>query len=83
MQHLHFFAHIVTLIGTQLPDTGKAIVGADMRPLHGLFWLLGQSPIGLVVAFIGIFAMLFFFKRSPEVWYKAFGYKGNESKAKI
>ncbi|ABY91445.1 PTS sugar transporter subunit IIC [Thermoanaerobacter brockii subsp. lactiethylicus] len=77
------FAHIVTLIGTQLPDTGKAIVGADMRPLHGLFWLLGQSPIGLVVAFIGIFAMLFFFKRSPEVWYKAFGYKGNESKAKI
>ncbi|MDI3529394.1 MAG: galactitol system component [Thermoanaerobacter sp.] len=74
------FAKTVKTIGIALPNTGSAVVGADMRPVHGLFYLLGKSPIGLVIAFTGIFIMLFFFKRNPQAWHKAFGYTEDNSK---
>jgi PTS system galactitol-specific IIC component len=71
---------LLTSIGIALPDTGSAVVGADTRPLHGLFWMLGKwtiggIPVGIILTFVVIFAMLFFFHRNKTGWYKAFGYE--------
>lgn len=73
------FARTVKAIGVALPNTGSAAVGADMRPIHSIFTFLGQSPIGIAVAFICIFAMLYSFKKHPKAWYKAFGYVDKDS----
>jgi galactitol PTS system EIIC component len=71
------FAHVVKSIGIKLPDTGSAVVGADMRPIHGLFYLAGRTPLGIGIAFACIFVILFLFKKNPNAWYKAFGYTGS------
>jgi PTS system galactitol-specific IIC component len=73
------FAATVKAIGVKLPDTGKAVVGADIRPVHGLFYFLGKSPIGLVVLFAATFAILFLFKKNKKVFYKAYGYVEEEA----
>jgi len=70
------FAHVVKMIGIALPNTGVATVGADMRPIHGIFYLLGTTPIGIAAAFVMVFTILFFFKKNPNAWYRAFGYTG-------
>ena len=76
------FSHTVKTIGVALPNTGSATVGADMRPIHSIFTFLGQSPIGIAVAFACIFIMLYSFKKHPTAWYKAFGYIDNDSQTK-
>lgn len=81
------FASLLTTIGIALPDTGSAVVGADTRPLHGLFWMLGKwtiggIPLGLILAFVCIFAMLFFFRRNKKAWYRAFGYEEEQHEAR-
>ncbi|MDI3528576.1 MAG: galactitol system component [Thermoanaerobacter sp.] len=68
------FFHTVTSLGISLPETGAAMVGADIRPLHGLFYFLGKTPIGLIVLYVSIFVILFSFKKNPTAWYRAFGY---------
>ncbi|ADD01484.1 PTS system Galactitol-specific IIC component [Thermoanaerobacter italicus Ab9] len=73
------FFHTVTSLGISLPDTGAAMVGADIRPLHGLFYFLGKTPIGLIVLYVSIFVILFSFKKNPTAWYRAFGYAEDET----
>lgn len=73
------FAATVKKIGIALPDTGSAVVGADMRPIHALFYFLGEKPIGIIIAFAGVFAILFLFKKNPKAWHKAFGYVEDDS----
>lgn len=68
------FAKTVKAIGVKLPDTGKAVVGADIRPLHGIFYYLGNSPIGLAAVFAAIIVILLIFKKNSRAFYRAFGY---------
>ncbi|TDT63607.1 PTS transporter subunit IIC [Fonticella tunisiensis] len=68
------FAQTVKAIGVKLPDTGKAVVGADIRPVHGLFYFLGKSSVGIAVVFAVIIVVLLVFKKHSKSFYKAFGY---------
>jgi len=76
------FAKTVNAIGVVLPDTGAATVGADMRPIHGIFTWLGESAPGIAAAFIGIFVLLYVFKKHRQACYRACGYTDSKESSK-
>ncbi|XJZ28247.1 PTS transporter subunit IIC [Bacillota bacterium Lsc_1132] len=67
------FTSVVKKIGMKLPDTGSAMVGADIRPVHGLFYYIGQNPIYLAVMIVGTLAVTYLFRKNPNIFYKAVG----------
>jgi len=67
------FANVATKVGIDLPDTGVAMVGADMRPVHGIFYFIGQNPIVLIGAIVLILVITVLFKKYPNVFYRTFG----------
>jgi len=73
------FANLVTNIGTKLPDTGAAMIGADIRPLHGIFYYIGLQPVVLVASVVVILALMYARSKNPAVFWKLVGYKA-ESK---
>ncbi|WP_213818244.1 PTS transporter subunit IIC [Garciella nitratireducens] len=72
------FSRLAQQIGTNLPDTGAAMVGADVRPLHGLFYYIGQYPIVLVAVLVFTFALAFLFRRNKNKFFKFLGLEGSE-----
>lgn len=73
------FAAVVQEVGLELPDTGAgATVGADMRPVHGVFYYIGQNPIVIVIAIIFFMFLGFVIKKYPEKTYGLIGVKKPE-----
>lgn len=68
------FANLVQNIGTKLPDTGAAMVGADVRPLHGIFYFIGLYPAVLVAAIAVILGLMYLYRKNPKLFYKSTGY---------
>ncbi len=73
------FANLVKHIGTELPATGAAMVGADIRPLHGIFYYIGLYPVALIVVIVLIMAAMYVFRKNPKAFYKSTGYEEPEA----
>jgi PTS system galactitol-specific IIC component len=74
------FAGIAKKVGMKLPDTGSAMVGSDIRPLHGLFYYIGQNPIVLLAVMVGTVGVMILFRKYPNKFYKAVGSTPSETK---
>ena len=71
------FAANVSKVGLQLPDTGSAMVGADIRPIHALFYYVGQNPIVLGAMIVLTLVGMFFIHRNPNFKDKITGFKNS------
>ncbi|SFG78741.1 PTS transporter subunit IIC [Sporolactobacillus nakayamae] len=69
-----FFA-ITEKVGMKLPDTGAAMVGADMRPLHGIFYYVGQNYF-VLVGVIALTLIAAWLRKQPKYLAKL-GFKKN------
>jgi PTS system sugar-specific permease component. len=75
------FSDIVTKVGVALPDTGAAKVGADMRPIHGLFYYIGENPVILIAVIAATLLLMLMFRQNKNRFYKLFGIKPEEVEA--
>ncbi|MCI1859036.1 MAG: hypothetical protein LKI80_12860 [Sporolactobacillus sp.] len=64
------FASTVSKVGIKMPDTGAAMVGADMRPIHGLFYYIGQNQMILIAVILLILGLAILFRKYPGKFYK-------------
>lgn len=69
------FASLVKQIGTELPSTGAAMVGADIRPLHGAFYYIGLHPLVLIGAIVIIILLMYAYRKNPQRFHKITGYE--------
>ena len=80
------FASLVQHIGAKLPATGAAMVGADVRPLHGACYYIGLYPGVLAMAIVLILGLMYLYRKNPTMFYKSNGYEiveTGEAKVKL